>query len=176
MLTVGIFLIVSCQNDDNEKNITEKNTTEFVEYFNFEIDGVNFAVNDSDHIAGTVYPSDETGVINFDFFGEIPAISSEENVYRGVFFKVCFYDGPGTYYTGTDETISWAFNWTDSEIWENHYNYENEPGIVIITSANNSFVEGTFEYEGYNPNLETETLVKGNFGLKLETPEDYIKM
>ncbi len=176
ILTVGFLFLTSCQKDDVTDSNIEKNAEVIDEYFNFEVDGTSFSVKDPDHIAGTVYPSSNTGVINFDFFGEIISEFSEDNIYRGLVFKVCFYDGPGTYYTGTDQTVSWAFSWFDDELWENHYSYGNDPGIVIITSATENFVEGTFEYEGYNSNLETNILIKGNFGLELESQEHYLRM
>ena len=172
ILAVGFLFLTSCENEE----VTDNKAEVISEYFNFEVDGASFSVNDPDHIAGTVYESSDTGVINFDFFGEITSESSQDDIYRGLVFKVCFYDGPGTYYTGTDQTISWAFSWFDDQLWENHYSYGNDPGIVIITKASENFVEGSFEYEGYNPNLETNVLIKGNFGLKLESNNDYIRM
>ena len=44
-------------------------------------------------------------------------------------FKVCFYDGPGTYNTGTEKTISWDIYREGFELWENHYENGNPPGI-----------------------------------------------
>lgn len=173
LIVVGLFFC-SCQKDDLSADKTD--VIENEEYFTFEIDGTTFSVEDPDHIAGTVYPSSDTGVINFDFFGELTPEYSVNDIYRGLIFKVCFYEGPGTYFTGTDQTVSWAYIWIDSELWENHYNYGNDPGVVIIKNATNNFVEGTFEYEGYNPNLETTILVEGNFGLKLESLYDFRNM
>ena len=96
-------------------------------------------------------------------------------MYNGFMFKVCFYDGPGVYHTGTDQTVSWAMYWEDFNLWENHYSYGNDPGVVTITGATEEFVKGTFEFEAYNPELDNMLYAVGEFGLKLESREQYNK-
>lgn len=148
------------------------------EYFRADIDGESFEAKDTANIRATVYPSYRTGVITFDFMGEVDQKSEEGEFDRGFNFKVCFYDGPGTYYTGTTKTVSWAYYWyskgiSEFELWENHYAYGNEPGEVVVTNATDKFVEGTFEFEAYNEYRETTINVTGEFGIILQSEEDY---
>lgn len=187
ILVMGIIFI-SCQKEEivevenSEVEIVEQEIVEletqgqevdYEEYFRAEVDGVVYEMNDPELIKGTVYPSRNSGVINFDFTGGFYDPTKEVDFYKEFNFKVCFYDGPGTYYTGTPHTASWAYVWFDYQYWENHYEYGNEPGEVIVTSSTNDYVEGTFEYKAYNEYLETTIHVKGEFGLILETPENY---
>lgn len=148
---------------------------DFVEYFRAEVNSKEFEVFNAENIKGTVYPSEETGNINFDFLGEIFNEDRETDFYEGFNFKVCFYDGPGTYYTGTPETVSWAMYWHDFELWENHYALGTEAGIVTITKATDQIVEGTFSFQAYNIQLETSVEAEGEFGIILESKEVYHK-
>lgn len=165
MLVVGI-LFISCQKEELVE--TAELEVSYEEYFKAEVDGVAFEIEDPAGIGGTIYPSHTTGIINFDFWGEIYDETKEVDYYTSFSFKVCFYDGPGTYYTGTDKTVSWADYWRDWELWENHYSYGVEPGEVIITKHTDDFVEGTFEYFAYNYDLDSTVYVTGEFGLLLE--------
>jgi len=146
---------------------------DFVEYFRAEINGENFEVLNGDQIKGTVYPSDDTGNINFDFLAEISKKELETDFYEAFNFKVCFFEGPGTYFTGTRETVSWAMYWYDFELWENHYAFGTEPGTVTITKFTDQVVEGTFSFEGFNNQLENTILAQGEFGIILESKEVY---
>ena len=186
-----ILFLGSCEKDDlGEENLNEENAVdeqifesnevnttsseeERPEFFRWKIDDEEYETTEGKHIKGTVYPSPDTGVITFDFSGEIVDNSKEVNFYKGFIFKVCFYDGVGTYYTGTTETVSWAMYWLDYELWENHYSYGNESGIVEVTAATDDYVEGSFGFEAYNPDLETNIYVDGKFKLNLETRTDY---
>ncbi|MCM4161538.1 hypothetical protein FHG64_11525 [Antarcticibacterium flavum] len=190
ILAVGSLMFGACQKEElpEDSSVIIEGVSESVqesteqageeeegpaEYFKAKINGDLFEVEDPQLIKGTVYPSRNTGVINFDFSADGVDTSGEENVNMGFLFKVCFYDGPNTYYTGTTETVSWAMYWTDYGFWENHYAYGNEPGIVIVTNATDTFVEGTFEFEAYSSDTETTIEVEGEFGIRLESEEDY---
>lgn len=172
MLAVGI-IIISCQKEEMGEDKTAELEVLYEEYFRAEVDGVVHEIEDSSGIGGTIYPSFNSGVINFDFWGEIYDETKEEDYYTGFTFKVCFYDGPGTYYTGTDKTVSWADYWEDFEIWENNYAYGLEPGEVFITKHEDDFVEGTFKYWAYNEYLDSTVYVQGEFGLLLEPFTDF---
>lgn len=175
MLVVGI-LFISCQKEEIVEEVTaELETDEIIyeEYFRVEIDGESYEFEDPDLIKGTVYPSRNTGIINFDFTGIFDDSTKKVGFYKEFNFKVCFYDGPGTYYTGTPNTASWAYFFADYNYWENHYEFGNEPGEVVVTKATDDVVEGTFEYEASNDNPESTVYVKGEFGLILESPNDY---
>ena len=169
ILAVGFFLFISCEKDEIEEVSDLEVAPE--EYFIAKVDGVTYEIEDPSGIAGIIYPSHTTGIINFDFWGESLDESKDVDYYTSFSFKVCFYDGPGTYYTGTDKTVSWAMYWSDWELWENHYIYNHDPGTVIITNHTDDFVEGTFEFVAYNENLETNVYVVGKFGLVLEPYE-----
>ncbi|GAA4308348.1 hypothetical protein GCM10023115_37120 [Pontixanthobacter gangjinensis] len=201
IFSVGLFMLFSCQEGELDTGVEEKlvneNTTnetvnggptensgeqdsddttdseeERAEFFWWEIDSTKFETTIGKHIAGTIYSSKDTGVINFDFFGEIIG-EAQDSTYNGLLFKVCFFDGEGIYYTGTRETVSWAIYWDNFDMWENHYSFGNEPGVVEVTKATDEYVEGTFEFEAYNPDLENMIFVKGGFSLNLESTEDY---
>lgn len=177
MLVVGI-LFISCQKEEMvEEKTAELKTDEIIyeEYFRVEIDSVKHEFKDPDLIKGTAYPSRNSGIVNFDFTGIFDDPTKEVGFYKEFNFKVCFYDGPGTYYTGTPDTASWAYFFSDYQYWENHYEFGNEPGEVVVTNATDEYVEGTFEYEAYNDYLNSTVYVKGEFGLILETPQDYNK-
>ena len=180
VLMVVTLAIFSCEKDEAEENTGDAVATKELplEYFRAEIDGRQLEAKDTALIAGTAYPSYNTGVINFDFSAwmkDETAESEAKDIYDGFMFKVCFYDGPGTYYTGTDKTVSWAMYWEGFELWENHYENGNPPGIVTITAATEDFVEGTFEFEAYNRELENTVYAVGEFGLKLESHDQYQK-
>lgn len=205
IFSVGIFLLGSCQKDDLDTKVEDKlieedslkepsdepivepsgqqneNEPEYpeenrAEYFRWKIDSTVYETTIGRHIRGTKYPSRNTGVINFDFKGEIINKGKDVDFYQAFNFKVCFYDGVGTYYTGTRQTVSWALYWHDNQLWENHYEYGNEPGVVEVTAATEEYVEGTFELEAYNTYLENMIYVEGEFSLNLETKEDYNDM
>lgn len=177
ILALGFVCLAACQKDELEEEIIQTEELEAVpeEYFRAEVDGESYEADDPSLIKGTVYPSYNSGVINFDFSGEWIDESKDIDFYKAFTFKVCFYDGPGTYYTGTTKTVSWAMYWSDYGLWENHYEYGNEPGTVVVTNATDKYVEGTFEFEAYNNYSETTVYVKGEFGLILESVEDYNK-
>lgn len=172
VLAVGFFILGACQKDEM---VEESAELELVpeEYFRAEVDGVHYKVTDPEAIGGTVYPSYESGIINFDFFAEINDGSSDSDLYKSFTFKVCFYDGPGTYQTGTNKTVSWAGYWEGWNYWEDNYAYDTEPGEVTVTEVTGDFVEGTFEFEAYSEDTETTISVIGEFGLLLEAEEDY---
>lgn len=167
MLVVGL-LFISCQTEEMAEDNIAGLEILYEEYFRAEVDGVAYEIEDPEGIGGTIYPSHTTGIINFDFWGEIFTEPVTVDYYTAFSFKVCFYDGPGTYYTGTDKTNSWSDYWDDWEIWENHYSYGLEPGEVVITSHTDDFVEGTFEFNAYNVNLDSTVYVIGEFGLLVE--------
>lgn len=170
---VGFVSLNACQKNELDQELLELETPGPEEFFRAEVDGELFETRKAADIGGTVYPSWNTGVINFDFSGEMFDESKDHDSYKAFVFKICFYDGEGTYYTGTDKTVSWAMYWFDDELWENHYSYGNEPGEVVITNATEEFVEGSFQFEAYNPHLETTVRVEGEFGLRLESFEEY---
>ena len=175
---MGMFLS-SCQSDEVTSDPLLDDIfdarPDFVEYFRAEINGENFEVKNGNFIKGTVYASDDTGNINLDFLAEIFNEELETDFYEGFNFKVCFFDGLGTYYTGTTETVSWAMYWYDFEFWENHYSLGTEAGKVTITKATDQTVEGTFSFEAYNNQLENTILAEGEFGILLESREQYYK-
>ena len=184
ILTVGFFSFFACHKAEIEiNNIEEVNDTKIeeaivtgempAEYFRVEVNEDFFETENAANIKGTTYPSEQSGVINFDFMTIFQDPDKEVDFYKEFNFKVCFYDGPGTYYTGTPKTVSWAYLFSDYQYWENHYEYGNEPGEVIVTKATDNYVEGTFSYEAFNDHLDSTILVKGEFGLVLESKEDY---
>lgn len=172
ILVMGI-VFTSCQKEEMAEEETAELEVEIEEYFRVEIDGVSYEFKDPEFIKGTIYPSRNSGVINFDFMALFYDDTKEVDFYKEFNFKVCFFDGPGTYYTGTTNTVSWAYFFSDYQYWENHYEYGNEPGEVTVTNAGDEYVEGTFRYEAYNDHLDSQVNVSGEFGLILETPEEY---
>lgn len=175
ILALGFIGVSACQKEETAEEILQTEELEALpeEYFRAEVDGQAFEADDPSLIKGTVYPSPNSGVINFDFSGEWADESQEVNFFKAFTFKVCFYDGPGTYYTGTKETVSWAMYWADYDLWENHWQNGNEPGTVTVTHATDKYVEGTFEFEAFSTDRETTVSVQGEFGLILESEEDY---
>ena len=168
-LAVGLFIFGACQKDEiSEENLEIEDKP--VEYFTASIDDREFDAKDPELIGGYAYPSQDSGIINFDFSADV---YDGEDFIQSLNFKVCFYDGPGTYETGTKKTVSWAFYWFGDGYWENHWMYGNPPGQVIVTKADDSFVEGTFEFEAYNEETENTIHVKGKFGVLLEKPEHW---
>ena len=184
ILTVGFFSFFACEKAEIEINNTEEVIApKFeqgvdtgvmpAEYFRVEVDEDFFETESAANIKGTTYPSDHSGVINFDFFMMFEDPNLEVGFSKEFNFKVCFFDGPGTYYTGTPYTASWAYFFSDYHYWENHHEFGHEPGEVIVTKATKNYVEGTFSYEAYNRELDSTAIVKGEFGLVLESREDY---
>ncbi|MDX1760651.1 MAG: hypothetical protein R3218_00695 [Christiangramia sp.] len=146
---------------------------DFVEYFRAEVNGENFEILNGDYIKGTIYTIDDAGNINLDFLGEISKQGLDEDFYEAFNFKITLFDGPGTYYTGTTENLSFALYWYDFDFWENHYALGTEPGVVTITRAGDRVIEGSFSFEGYNNQLENKILAEGEFGIILEPKEIY---
>lgn len=174
LLVVGVMMC-ACQKEEVVEEENSEVEVEIIEYFTAEVNGKIIEFTDPYLIKGTVYTSRNTGVINFDFSADFYDESLEVDFYKGFLFKVCFYDGPGTYNTGTTETVSWAMYFSDYALWENHYSYGNDPGIVVVTDATEDYVEGTFEFEAYNTHYENSVEVNGEFKLELESQEDYNK-
>lgn len=133
------------------------------EYFRAEINGRSFEVTDPEAMGGTIYPSPESGIITFDLYGGI----EEGESYEGLDFKICFFKGPGTYYTGTTTSVSWADYYHDSGAWYNDYRLE-DPGVVTVTEHTEEFVQGTFIFNAYNYEDESYVNVEGEFKVLLE--------
>jgi hypothetical protein len=114
-------------------------------------------------MGGTIYPSPESGIITLDFYGGI----EDEKNFEALDFKICYFDGPGTYYTGTTSSVSWADYYQNMNVWYNDYTLE-DPGIVIVTEHTERFVEGTYEFNAYNYDDESYIHVVGEFKVLLE--------
>lgn len=157
------FSLFSCEKEETETIQESEDLLTSQEYFRAEIDGKSFEVHDLELMMGTIYPSPTSGIITFDFLG---AIDDKEH-YEEINFKVCFYDGPGTYYTGTTSSVSWADYYLNSEYWYNDYTLE-DPGLVVVTEDDGEYITGTFDFNAFNYDDESIVHVVGEFKVLLE--------
>lgn len=156
--------LTSCEKEStDELEIESEALLASEEYFRAEINDRPFEVIDSETMGGTIYPSPLSGVITFDLYGEI--IDGDD--YEGLNFKLCFYDGPGTYYTGVTSSVSWADYYHNWDAWFNDYTLE-DPGTVIVTKQTEKFIEGNFEFNAFNYEDESYVHVEGEFKVLLE--------
>lgn len=101
----------------------------------------------------------------------IPAIViSAYEAWADIFIYSCFYDGTGTYSTGNDKDISYAW-YDDYYTGEMLFNDPGmgDPGVVEITYADEQVVEGIFKITTYSYDTNGMTVeMEGKFGLLLE--------
>lgn len=162
-LVLSCAALISCDKENPEELLNSEDLLASQEYFRAEINGKPFEVTDPATMGGTIYPSPESGVITFDLYGVI----EKGDDYEELNFKICFFDGPGTYYTGTTSSVSWADYYLNWEMWFNDYTLE-DPGTVIVTAHTEKFIEGTFEFNAYNYEQESYVSVVGEFKVLLE--------
>lgn len=159
--------LISCQKEEMpDEHLDPKDLLEAQEYFRAEIDGKSFKVIDSEMMGGIIYPSFESQVITLDLYGTLEKERPED--YEGLYFMICFFDGPGTYYTGNDYNASYAdYINGDLNLWSNSYP-QLDPGKVIVLEQTQDFVKGTFEFKAYNDYEDSYVDVIGEFKVLLE--------
>lgn len=155
--------VASCEKENTEEILGSEDLLAAQEYFRAQINDSSFEVTDPETMGGTIYPSPKSGIMTFDLYGGI----KEGDDYEGMDFKICFYDGPGTYYTGTTSSVSWADYYHNWEAWYNDYRLE-DPGVVIVEEQTDKFISGTFEFNAYNYEDESFVHVEGDFKVLLE--------
>ena len=155
--------LTSCEKEKTEELLESEDLLASQEYFRAQINDKSFEVTDPETMGGTIYPSPESGVITFDLYGGI----EEGDNYEGLDFKICFYDGPGTYYTGTTTSVSWADYYNNWDAWYNDYRLE-DPGIVVVEEHTEKFISGIFVFNAYNYEDESFINVEGDFKVLLE--------
>ena len=156
--------LISCEKENEDE--LELNSEEFLasqEYFRAQINEKPFEVLDPETMGGFIYPSPTSGIMTFDLYGTI----WEGDNYEELNFKICFYDGPGIYHTGTGNTVSWADYYINWRMWFNDSNLE-DPGTVIVTKQDDNFIEGTFDFNAYNYEEDSFVHVTGEFKVLLE--------
>lgn len=158
--------LTSCEKENTEELVDPEDLLASQEYFRAEIDGKGFEVIDSETVGGTIYPSLETQVITLEIYGILEKEKPED--YEGLFFMICFFDGPGMYYTGNDYNNSYAdYINGDLNLWSNSYP-QLDPGKVAILEHTEDFVEGTFEFKAYNEYDDSYVDIIGEFKILLE--------
>lgn len=155
--------LTSCEKENTDELLEAEDLLASQEYFRAEINNKSFEVTDPETMGGTIYPSPNSGIITFDFYGGI----EEEDNFEALDFKICFFDGPGTYFTGTTSSVSWADYYQNLDVWYNDYTLE-DPGTVIVVNQTENFVEGTFDFNAYNYDDESYVHVVGEFKVLLE--------
>lgn len=162
---LSMLAICSCYSCQKEE-IAEQAHLQAPEYFSAKINGVDFLLTDPEEIGGSVYPGPGSKVRTFDFWGEREA----KYYHEAIVFKIRFYKGPGTYYTGNNYNISYA-DYRDA--WYNDYRLE-DPAEVIIIKASETFIEGTFAFTAFNYKTSDFVNIEGSFGVALEeNPSGY---
>lgn len=157
-------IFVACEKKSAEDELLDsENLLASQEYFRAEINGEPFEVTDPETMGGTIYPSPNSGVITFDLYGAI----EEEDHFEALDFKICFFEGPGTYYTGTTTSVSWADYYLNWDMWYNDYTLK-DPGTVTVSTHSEKFIEGTFEFNAFNYEQESYVHVTGEFKVLLE--------
>lgn len=160
MLAVWIMVLVSCE----PGSIEEETDTGTIlneamadgEYIELAVNGEQFSISDPGKIFAEVQTNVDSGVTSLVLAGEI---GENELVFLLV---VCFFDGPGTYITGTRNTMSGTELYMDGQVWLCSRS-SRDPGMVLITSADEHFIEGNFKIRGFNSELKNYVVQEGEF-------------
>lgn len=155
--------LTSCEKENTEELLESEDLLVSQEYFRAKINGKDFEVTDPEKMGGTIYPSPLSGIMTFDLYGW----TEEGDDYEELNFKICFYDGPGTYYTGVTTSVSWADYYKNWDFWFNDYRLE-DPGQVVVEEQTEIFISGTFQFNAYNYEAESFVNVEGEFKVLLE--------
>ena len=156
--------LASCEKENTEELLDSKELLATQEYFRATINDKSFEVTDPETMGGTIYPSPLSGVITLDIYG----IIESDNDFEGLFFMLCYFDGPATYYTNNNYNASFAdYINGDLNLWSNSYP-QLEQGKVIIVEQNENFIEGVFEFNAYSDGDDSYVQIEGEFKVLLE--------
>lgn len=165
---VSVFLIFMCSceaENIDEESFTGETLIEDLgpgEYLYLSLNGEKHEIVDSVNLSAQVQTNQDSAVISFVMNGELPP--ENELIFNLV---VCFYDGPGIYYTGTGDDLSGSILNLQGYEWFCNRTTR-DPGIVMIKKADEEYIEGSFKIRGFNPELKNYVLQKGDFRVKWE--------
>lgn len=166
-----VLLFFSCQSEDLSSELNDESSEAFEEYFYSTADGAEFNVSDPGSIIAYSQVNPDTGVTSLFFYAQ-----PKENSFQFFGFQLCFYDGPGVYYTGDGLTPSWSYYWDDQTLWYSDLKLDENPamGIYTITNVTEEIIEGEFVITAYNSyDLNSLIEISGEFGVFCEEPPQY---
>ncbi|GAB2760638.1 DUF6252 family protein [Salinimicrobium soli] len=155
--------LTSCEKENTEELLESEDLLASQEYFRAKINGKDFEVTDPENMRGFVYPDPRSEIMTFDLIGW----REEGDDYEELNFKICFYDGPGIYYTGVTTSVSWADYYKNWDTWFNDPLLE-DPGQVVVEEQTENFISGTFQFNAYSYEIESFVYVEGEFKVLLE--------
>lgn len=170
-------LMFACNKEEISEQLNEKEAsdpveeiqqTENNEYFNAVVDSADvstdFIAEDPEYIAADYFTNPESGITSLTIYG-----TTSESDSKTILFMLCFYDGAGTYHTGTNMTNSYAYYWGGNYIWYCDPGM-GDPGTVTISFADKHFVEGSFNINNYSyePEMSEKSIrISGEFGANI---------
>lgn len=161
ILFLVIFLGLSSCKKDEKASDDKNNSGDF--YFKVKMDGKD-------------YPSDigDGKTAGMSHSGTLLTIKDKAGNNPGFFINIHNYAGAKTYQIGASTSTTSVSNASYSEIltankWYFWGSTAEAPGTITISSDKNNVIEGTFSFNGYNPDDKTtRRFTEGKFRLKVQ--------
>ncbi len=162
ILTI-VLGFTSCKKETIDNNNNNNTTVDNNFYFNVKMDGESFTGDIGDG-----------KTISRSHGGTLLTIKDKAGNNPGFFINILNYTGAKTYEISSNPPSGGdASNASYSEVltpvvWTYWSSDSINPGTITIISDNNDIVEGTFSFDGYNPdNSTTKVFTEGKFRLKV---------
>lgn len=173
-LMVLALALTACSSDDSgDNNDGDDNSNSGGEQLmTAKVDGADFAASQD--------PADLIGATKSSQGGvSILTVQGSTNSGDFINFTVFDYNGTGTYSTGDSPANTSLIQYgelvgtTGADVWASNLASSQvgglAPGEITVTVDDDSVVEGTFSFEGYNPaDMTTKTITEGRFKANLD--------